>query len=86
MLITVGMTAPAGAMQSVLRLGRDTEAGVRAFRRSKQWREAAKVHSRPRACIASEPLARMMRMFPALATRIPAKLQIWRSSYAASCD
>ncbi len=43
MLSTIGMTAPSGVTQSVLRLGRDTEAGVRAFRRSKQWREAAKV-------------------------------------------
>jgi hypothetical protein len=30
-------------MQRVLNLLRETEAGVRAFQRSKKWREAAKV-------------------------------------------
>ena len=71
MLIIVGMTAPIGVTQSVLRLGRDTEAGVRAFRRSKQWREAAKVQPCPYAHDVPEPLVLMIH--PALATHMPGK-------------
>ena len=86
MLSTIGMKGPAGVTQSVLRLGRDTEAGVRAFRRSKQWREAAKVCPCLRAGIMSGPLACMIHTFPALTIRMPSKLQIWRSRIAAGCD